>query len=92
MKDSINKFGIALAACLIQLALVKFGQFAFGGLIVIFALIGGLILLMGHKSTGWGIIIGTILFTLVLLLLGWTFMEGWPGPQEFMDGKRYLKQ
>lgn len=92
MKEALNKYGIALAACLIQLALVKYGQFAFGGLIVIFALIGGLMVLMGHKSFGWGIVIGTIVFTVVLLLLGWTFMDGWPGPQEYMDGKRYQKQ
>jgi membrane protein implicated in regulation of membrane protease activity len=92
MKDSLSKFGIALAMCLVELALVKFGQFAFGGLIVIFLLIGGLMVLMGHKSLGWGMVLGTIVFTLVLLLLGWTFMDGWPGPQEFMDGKRYIKQ
>ena len=81
-----------MVVCLVELALVRFGQFAFGGLIVIFILIGGLMVLMGHKVYGWGLVIGTILFTFVLLLFGWTFMEGWPGPQEFMNGKRYQKQ
>jgi hypothetical protein len=92
MENSLNKFGIALAACLIELALVKYGHFAFGGLIVIFALIGGLMILMGHKSIGWGMVLGTIVFTFVLLLLGWTFMEGWLTPQEMWDGKSFMKQ
>lgn len=92
MKEAFSKFGTALVVCLVELALVRFGQFAFGGLIVIFILIGGLMVLMGHKVYGWGLVIGTILFTFVLLLFGWTFMEGWPGPQEFMNGKRYQKQ
>ena len=92
MKDFFSKLGVILAVCLAELALVKFGQFAFGGIIVIVGLFGGLMVLMGHKKWGWGMLIGTILFTLVLLLFGWTFMEGWPGPGEFMEGKRYEKQ
>ncbi len=92
MKELLSKVGITLAICLIELALVKFGQFAFGGIIVVVGLFGGLMILMGHKNWGWGMVIGTLLFTIVLLLFGWTFMEGWPGPQEFIDGKRYQKQ
>lgn len=91
MKNWLNKTGIALATCLVELALVRFGDFAFGGIFVIFALVGGMMILMGHKNYGWGILIGTILFILILLLFGWTFMEGWPGPQEYMNGKRFQK-
>ncbi len=89
MKDWLNKSGIALVVCLAELILVRYGEFAFGGVFVIFILIGGLIALMGHKNYGWGIVSGTVLFIVVLLLLGWTFMPGWPGPQEFLNGKRY---
>ncbi len=92
MKELLSKIGIILAICLAELALVKYGKFAFGGIMVVVGLFGGLMILMGHKKWGWGMVIGTILFTLVLLLFGWTFMEGWPGPGEFMDGKRYEKQ
>ncbi|MBL7816742.1 MAG: hypothetical protein JNL70_17105 [Saprospiraceae bacterium] len=92
MGNFLNKSGIALVACLIELAMVKYGEFAFGGIFVIFMLVGGMMILMGHKNAGWGILSGTILFILVLLLFGWTFMEGWPGPQEFMNGKRYEKK
>ena len=92
MKEFLDKSVIIIAICLAELALVKFGQFAFGGITVVVGLFGGLMILMGHKKWGWGMVIGTILFTIVLLLFGWTFMEGWPGPQEFMDGKRYQKQ
>lgn len=91
MKNWLNNAGITLAACLVELALVRFGDFAFGGIFVIFALVGGMMILMGHKKYGWGILIGTILFILILLLFGWTFMEGWPGPQEYMNGKRFQK-
>jgi hypothetical protein len=91
MKDWFNRFGIAVAVCFIGLSLVKFGEFAFGGIFVIFILVGGLILLMGHKNLGWGIVIGTLLFITILLLFGYLFMEGWPGPQEYLEGKRYQK-
>ena len=92
MKELLSKIGTTLAICLVELAVVKYGKFAFGGIMVVVVLFGGLMILMGHKKWGWGMVIGTILFTLVLLLFGWTFMEGWPGPGEFMDGKRYDKQ
>ena len=91
MKNSLSKSGIALAVCLLGLALVRFGDFAFIGLFIIFALIGGMMILMGHKNLGWGIVFGTALFMGVLLLFGWVFMPGWPGPQEFWNGKRFQK-
>ena len=91
MKNGLNKFAYILIACLLELAMVRFGEFAFAGIFVIFLLIGGMMILMGHKDLGWGIFFGTILFMFVLLLFGWVFMEGWPGPQEFMNGKRFQK-
>ena len=88
MKDWTNKIGYTLLFCIIQLALVKYGQFAFGGVMFIFGLFGALIYLMGHKTIGFGMLVGMLLFTFVLLIFGWAFMEGWVSPQDFWNGKR----
>lgn len=88
MKDWLNRLSWTLVFCVIELALVKFGEFAFGGIMVIFGIFGALAVLMGHKNFGWGLVIGTILFSVVLLLFGWVFMDGWVSPQEYFNQQK----
>ena len=83
MKDWTNKIGYTLLFCLIQLALVKYGHFAFGGVMFIFGLFGGLIYVMGHKAIGFGMLVGMLVFSFVLLLFGGFFMEGWISPEKW---------
>ena len=88
MKDWTGKLGYALLFCLIQIVLVKFGKFAFGGLIFLFGIIGGLLVLMGHKKLGWGMVIGTLLFGGFIAAFGYLFMEGWVSAADYWSGKR----
>lgn len=87
MKTIININTIAVMSCIIELALVKFGQFAFGGLIIIFGLFGALAWLMGHKNLGIGLIVGLVFFCIVLLIFGYLFMDGWVSPQDYFNRK-----
>ena len=87
MNDWLNRIGYALVVAGIELVLLKYGQFAIAGIVVIFLLFGGMSVLMGHKRLGYGLLIGTVLFALVALLFGWTFMEGWARPEDIFQGK-----
>jgi hypothetical protein len=85
MNNWSSKFGYTLLFCLIQLALVKYGQFAFGGIMFIFGLFGALIYIMGHKAIGFGMVVGMLIFSFVLLLFGGFFMEGWISPEKWWE-------
>ena len=87
MKTIINISIIAVISCILELALVKYGQFAFGGLIIIFGVFGALAWLMGHKNLGIGLIVGLVLFCIILLLFGYLFMTGWISPQDYFNRK-----
>ena len=82
MNDWLNRIGYALVVAGIELTLLKYGQFAIAGIIIIFFLFGGMSVLMGHKRLGYGLLIGTILFTFIALYFGHLFMEDWPTPGE----------
>ena len=87
MKTFINISIIAVISCILELALVKYGQFAFFGLIIIFGVFGALAWLMGHKNLGIGLIVGLVLFCIILLLFGYLFMDGWINPQDYFNRK-----
>ncbi len=88
MKNLLNINLIALISCVIELALVKFGHFAFGGLIAIVGIFGVLAWLMGHKNLGRGLLVGLIFFSIILLAFGYLFMDGWSSPQDYFNRKK----
>ncbi len=71
----------------IEFVMVKYGKFAFGGVIAMFLFFGFMTSLMGHKHLGRSAYIGTLLFSIVLLFFGYTFMKGWLSPEEFMRSR-----
>jgi len=74
--------------CFIEFVMVKYGKFAFGGVIAMFLFFGFMTSIMGHKDLGRSSYLGTIIFAIILLFFGWTFMKGWLSPEEFMKAKK----
>ena len=91
MRTLLNINMVAVISCVIELGLVKYGQFAFGGILAIAGIFGALAWLMGHKNLGRGMVLGLIFFSIILLLFGYYFMEGWLSPQDYFKGKKPVK-
>ena len=88
MKNLLNIIIIAFISCVVELGLVKYGHFAFLSLMIITGIFGALAWLMGHKNLGRGLLAGLIFFSIVLLLFGYWFMDGWLSPQDYFNGKK----
>jgi hypothetical protein len=74
----------SLGTALFLIFMLKYMHFSFWTLIVLPLLLGGLMWALEHRNFAIGIIIGTVLFTVFMSLFGWTFMEGWVKPEEYI--------
>ena len=81
----LNRILYGLAIAIFQFLLVWYFKFSFWAVIVLFALLGGLMYLLEHRSFAWSILIGTLVFGLGMSLFGWMVMEGWDKPADFFN-------
>ena len=73
----------AIFIAIFEVSLVKYFHFSFWAVVLFPLFLGLLIWFLEHKNFAWGLILGTVLFTVGMSVFGWTFMEGWVKPADF---------
>lgn len=79
-----QRITVALTTAIFLVFVIKYMHFSFWSLILLPLLLTGLTWALEHKNFAIGVLIGTILFTLFMSIFGWTIMEGWVKPEEFL--------